>query len=506
MFRISNTLRFAIAAIMLLFATATRSTAQDYYSGNASYQQFYDELAPYGEWINDPEYGYVWVPDAGDDFRPYYTNGYWVNTEYGNTWVSGYDWGWAPFHYGRWTYSRYYGWTWIPGNQWGPAWVTWRSGGGAFGWAPLGPGISIDLAFGNNYYVPDYWWVFAPQQYILDRRFHRYTYGPRYNSNYLRRTSILNYTYSRNRDRYITGPRRRDLEVATGRSVRPVSLNPVNRPNRAELRNDRLDVYRPVIAEGRPRATERPRSFQPAAIPLPRNNREAGDQENRTGGYRTPRERGQNRTDDIVPVVRDRPSRNQGDTRPDRQRDDRINNPSNVDRPRRDVVTQPGRGEQVDQPQRNRDWNRNSDREPVRQPQVPQRNEQRDQQQQMDLRRAEQAQQRAQQEQQRGLQEQQRAQQQQQMELRRAEQAQQREQQRAQQQQQMDLRRAQEAERRQQQPAEQRPVREQRIETPRAEPRREAPATAPVREERIREERKPDGGGEGRSSFGGRRR
>ena len=30
-----------------------------------SYQSFYDQLAPYGQWIDDPGYGYVWMPDAG---------------------------------------------------------------------------------------------------------------------------------------------------------------------------------------------------------------------------------------------------------------------------------------------------------------------------------------------------------------------------------------------------------------------------------------------------------
>src|SRR5690606_24902584 len=60
-----------------------------------SFQVFYDELLPYGDWINDPVHGYVWVPYAEDGFQPYATNGYWVMSTYGNTWVSNYDWGWA---------------------------------------------------------------------------------------------------------------------------------------------------------------------------------------------------------------------------------------------------------------------------------------------------------------------------------------------------------------------------------------------------------------------------
>src|SRR3569833_588337 len=67
-------------------------------------QVFYDELSPYGSWIDYPDYGYVWAPAVDNDFRPYATNGSWVYSDYGWTWASGYDWGWATFHYGRWFY------------------------------------------------------------------------------------------------------------------------------------------------------------------------------------------------------------------------------------------------------------------------------------------------------------------------------------------------------------------------------------------------------------------
>ncbi|MGC3947112.1 MAG: hypothetical protein QM762_21770 [Chryseolinea sp.] len=97
----------------------------------------YDELQPYGTWIDHGRYGYVWMPNAASYFVPYGTNGYWVQTSYGNTWVSNYNWGWAPFHYGRWFYDDFYGWSRVPDTTWGPAWVTWRSGGGYYGWAPL---------------------------------------------------------------------------------------------------------------------------------------------------------------------------------------------------------------------------------------------------------------------------------------------------------------------------------------------------------------------------------
>ena len=67
----------------------------DYYGNNrgVSFNVFYNELRPHGRWINNGRYGRVWVPNAGRNFHPYATNGYWVMTDYGNTWVSDYSWG-----------------------------------------------------------------------------------------------------------------------------------------------------------------------------------------------------------------------------------------------------------------------------------------------------------------------------------------------------------------------------------------------------------------------------
>jgi uncharacterized protein DUF6600 len=119
-----------------------------------AYTQFQDELAPYGNWIDDSSYGRVWMPASsivGDDFTPYYTGGHWVLTEYGWTWVSDWSWGWAPFHYGRWVIVSGFGWCWVPGTMWGPAWVTWRVGGGYVGWAALPPrGVSVTATYGHR--------------------------------------------------------------------------------------------------------------------------------------------------------------------------------------------------------------------------------------------------------------------------------------------------------------------------------------------------------------------
>ncbi|HTI58758.1 DUF6600 domain-containing protein [Mucilaginibacter sp.] len=222
------------------------SMAQD--EGYVTDQQFYDDLEPYGTWVSDPQYGDVWIPDASDDFRPYATNGHWVVTEYGNTWVSDYSWGWAPFHYGRWRYDDYYGWEWVPGHTWAPAWVTWRHGGGYYGWAPLTPGVSISVSFGSGYNVPDNYWVCAPEAYITSPRIYSY-YAPRTRVvNIIHNTTIINNTYVHNNVTYVSGPRVADIRRVThNNNVRVYNVSNTGRPGTTSVRNNTINIYRPAI-------------------------------------------------------------------------------------------------------------------------------------------------------------------------------------------------------------------------------------------------------------------
>ncbi|MBL7713156.1 MAG: hypothetical protein JNL13_11845 [Chitinophagaceae bacterium] len=232
-----------LLALLLLLGNTPGSRAQGGYT--ASYQDFYDDLSPYGQWIQDPQYGYVWLPDVPADFRPYYTNGYWTNTQYGNTWVSGYDWGWAPFHYGRWTYDNYYGWLWIPDTEWAPAWVSWRSSNDYYGWAPMGPGINININLGR---IPVDWWVFINPGYFYDRSFYRYCnndYG--FRRGIYSRTNIINYTYIDNRTTYYTGPRADDYYQHTGRRPSMYHIDNNNRRGAARVKGDRISIYRPDV-------------------------------------------------------------------------------------------------------------------------------------------------------------------------------------------------------------------------------------------------------------------
>ncbi|MBL7717845.1 MAG: hypothetical protein JNL72_03340 [Flavipsychrobacter sp.] len=240
-----------LAIVLLLALPVTKVQAQYYDDDYVSYQTFYDDLSPHGQWVFDPQYGNVWVPDVGNDFRPYYTNGHWAMTDYGNTWVSNYSWGWAPFHYGRWTYNPFYGWVWIPGNTWGPAWVSWRWGGGQCGWAPMGPGININVSIGN-YNCPNDWWVFVGPQHLYQRNFHNYWRGPRYNTTFINQTTIINNTYN---NTYVYGPRARQIEEVTHQRVNVHRIAGGGR-GASQVRGNTVNMYRPQIrgnaSEGRP--------------------------------------------------------------------------------------------------------------------------------------------------------------------------------------------------------------------------------------------------------------
>ncbi len=142
----------------------SRPSSYDRYGDRYDASIFYDDLAPYGEWTDLAPYGYVWVPREAFSFgwRPY-TWGRWIWTDMGWMFTSPDPWGWAAYHYGRWGFDPRFGWFWVPGTVWAPAWVAWRWGGNAIGWAPLPPGF--DFGPGgfydfNELDIPDDDWVF----------------------------------------------------------------------------------------------------------------------------------------------------------------------------------------------------------------------------------------------------------------------------------------------------------------------------------------------------------
>jgi hypothetical protein len=235
---------WGISLLAILLAAAPRVTfAQD--DEAITEQDFYDALSPYGTWVYDNTYGDVWLPDVDEDFRPYQTAGYWLMTEYGNTWVSDYAWGWATFHYGSWRFDDYYGWEWIPGYEWAPAWVSWRSGDGYYGWAPLSPDVDFSMSIGGGNYAN--YWAFAPAAYIYNQSIYDY-YIPRTKvRNIIRRTTVVNNVFVRNGRRYAGGPRATDIERYTHRKPKVYTVTNASRPGIAVGARS-VSIFRPNIS------------------------------------------------------------------------------------------------------------------------------------------------------------------------------------------------------------------------------------------------------------------
>lgn len=205
-------------------------------------------------------YGYVWLPDVPRSFSPYLTHGHWVYTGFGWTWYSYYRWGWAPFHYGRWHYDVVYGWMWLPDTIWGPAWVVWRRGGGYCGWAPLGFGITIQIALGPGHIVPHEHWIFVPESDLPKRNIDRHRVDRARNSEFVERASVTQQV-RRDRDReYLPGPERGEIEQYTGRRINERALTDRATPGMSKLKKRELGIYRPEVM---PERTGEPKARPP---------------------------------------------------------------------------------------------------------------------------------------------------------------------------------------------------------------------------------------------------
>ena len=194
---------------------------------------FYEPLSPYGRWEVVGSYGRCWIPNRVEaDWRPY-SEGYWQRTDDGWYWVSDEPWGWATYHYGRWNLSAEFGWYWVPQTQWAPAWVSWHSGGGYIGWAPLYPS---DVR------------VISPRAYVFVEE--RHFMEPVSHS-----TVVVNNTIIINKTVINEAPRTEVIEKASGRKIQAVQVQ--------ELRH-KTEAAVVVKHEAKPQAVQLP---QPKAKP-----------------------------------------------------------------------------------------------------------------------------------------------------------------------------------------------------------------------------------------------
>ena len=213
---------------------------------------FYEELDPYGTWMDTSAYGRVFYPsDPG--YVPY-QDGHWSQTEYGTTWVSAPSdpIGWAVCHYGRWIFVGR--WAWIPDTTWGPSWVDWREADTVVGWAPMAPvGVGI----------PDRSWVYCPSGRLFDRGVRSHFLGWRdVRRVHVRARPVRHRVRSARGTVWVAGPGepwfRRNRVRVRPRRYASVRVRPVDRGRGAtvRVRDDRPSV---AVRDGRPvRRRDRP--------------------------------------------------------------------------------------------------------------------------------------------------------------------------------------------------------------------------------------------------------
>ena len=233
--------------ILLTMLFMMCSLSYVYADVNVEVGVFYDQLAPYGDWIYLDNYGvWVWRPvGLWAGWQPY-TYGRWEwSEEYGWIWVSYFEWGWAPFHYGRWFYDGYYGWVWVPGTVWRPHWVVWIHNGPYIGWYPYYPSfVYID------YYSPVVYerWVVIESSNISSGNYHHYVLPSDKRAEVLNNKSGAHKYIPKEDDEsyHNYGPPKSEIEKSINRKIEPIKPEFTNKPENIYRPNERkFVVYKP---------------------------------------------------------------------------------------------------------------------------------------------------------------------------------------------------------------------------------------------------------------------
>jgi len=282
------------------------------------YKEFYDELAPHGEWIevtdkdvglelkkgsasgenrhrkislselfgvkdaraDDVSFGafFVWQPSpnlavsvVASEPEPYYvpyTNGQWVYT----------DAGWyfrAPtpheeivHHHGRWVYSPSLGWVWIPGRVWAPAWVEWREHTDYIAWTPIPPSVYI---VNNVVVVPPIYPVYEERYVIVERRYFVEPYVYKYK---VKKGHFVINDWGRiggvtviNRTVVNHGPDISVIQTVTSNRIETVKIHKVKNIKNVKYSSNEFDVYSPGFKKAKEkdkisRTITKPKNFE----------------------------------------------------------------------------------------------------------------------------------------------------------------------------------------------------------------------------------------------------
>jgi hypothetical protein len=258
-----KTTRNVLCALLLLGGTAGAARAATSVSAGVHIGSsgrtavdlgfFYDDLAPYGNWIERPSHGWVWTPrQVSSSWRPY-RDGHWVWTDEGWTWISDEPYGWATYHYGRWYDDSEIGWSWVPDDEWAPSWVSFQEGADYVGWAPLPPGVNVSVSVGNSYGGYAYGiapedYLFVPERHFLESRISAYYVSQdRIGPLYRQTRNYTNYRFNGGRAFNYGVPVERFQRYGKVRQYQVADLGANYRTRGARFQGDRVEIFRPRV-------------------------------------------------------------------------------------------------------------------------------------------------------------------------------------------------------------------------------------------------------------------
>jgi len=126
-------------------------TATNYsslYMNSPNYTSGFSDLYTYGNWYSLGGFGYGWRPfGAAFGWSPFTYGDWFDDPSFGWSFIGSAPWGWLPYHYGGWVFSPSYGWVWAPSGFGGgggpvayrPVTAVFVHSGSTFGYVPAHP-------------------------------------------------------------------------------------------------------------------------------------------------------------------------------------------------------------------------------------------------------------------------------------------------------------------------------------------------------------------------------
>ena len=113
-----------------------------------------------------------------------------------------------------------------------------------YGWAPLGPSVTVNAAVGGAYNPPPHYWCFVPQQYVTSPHVTNYYVNEQQNVTIINNTTVIHNTTIVNN--YAGGPEPGEVSRVTGTPLRPIAVRESTTPG-GNSSGGAFAIYRPRI-------------------------------------------------------------------------------------------------------------------------------------------------------------------------------------------------------------------------------------------------------------------